>query len=360
MPYTHSSQPHKRKAASSTQRGSNQSQTEQPQPLPDIYQRITDQIIRAIEAGAGDWQMPWHTNKANGGMMLRPINAASSKPYRGVNVLALWIAADANGYQSREWATYKQWAERGAQVRKGEKSTSIVFWKIGDKESSEDTTEGDNPEQQTERRLIIARGYAVFNADQVDGYTPKVEEQPAALLPDPLPRAQRIDHIEQFFAAIGADIRHGGNRAFYRPASDHIQMPPFEAFHDPIAYYATLGHEAAHWTGVKHRLDRDLSGRFGNEAYAAEELIAELSAAFLSADLELTNKPRPDHAAYVANWLKVLKNDNRAIFTAAAKAQQAVDYLHALQAAAPEPNLATVPATVSLPVNASGQFHLDL
>lgn len=139
-------------------------------------------------------------------------------------------------------------------------------------------------------------------------------------------------------------------------------MPPFTAFHDPIDSYSTLGHEAAHWSGAEHRLDRDLSGRFGNEAYAAEELIAELSAAFLSADLHLTNEPRPDHAAYVANWLKVLKNDSRAIFTAAARAQQAVDYLHGLQQVGLKlQSLVAAPiASLPVPINLAGQFRLDL
>jgi antirestriction protein ArdC len=278
------------------------------------------------------------------------VNAVSGKPYRGVNVLALWAAADAMGYRSNEWATYKQWQEKGAHVRKGEKSSLVVFWKIGDAKGadSDETDDGGKVAEAEEDRgrPILARGYVVFNADQVDGYTPKAAASP---IPAQVQQQERIAHADQFFQALGADIRHGGNRAYYRPATDHIQMPPFEAFHDPIAYYAILGHEATHWTGPKHRLDRDLTGRFGNEAYAAEELIAELSAAFLSADLGLTNEPRPDHAAYVANWLKVLKNDNRAIFTAAGKAQQAVDYLHGLQEPEVTPKIAINTAPLPTP-----------
>ena len=143
-----------------------------------------------------------------------------------------------------------------------------------------------------------------------------------------LPAAERIGHAEAFFAAIGADIQHGGARACYVPSLDQIRMPPFEAFRDPIAYYATLAHETTHLTGHPSRCDRDLRGRFGDEAYAAEELVAELGAAFVCADLALTPEPRPDHAAYVASWLKVLLGDKRAIFTAAAKAQQAADWMH--------------------------------
>ena len=298
----------------------------------DIYQRVTDQIVAAIEAGVDRWKMPWHTTQAENAV--RPINAVSKKPYRGVNTLALWIAGSEQGYTSNEWATYKQWQEKGAQVRKGEKSQLVVFWKINNHDKDEEAPDntpsnGDEETNEGSNRRILAGGYSVFNVAQVDGYTP-----PA--LPQPLPVAtvagnERNALVETFFMATGASVQHGGNRAFYRPSSDHIQMPFFDAFFDPIDYYSTLGHETVHWTSAQHRLDRDLTGRFGSEAYAAEELVAELGAAFLCADLNLTNTPRPDHAAYVANWLKVLKDDNRAIFTAASKAQQAADYLHGLQ-----------------------------
>ena len=292
---------------------SNSSDTYQP----TIYQRITDQIIAAIEAGAGNWKMPWHTDGTD---ITQPINAASGKAYRGVNVIALWATAQACEYSGARWATYKQWQEMGAQVRKGEKSAPVVFWKMFDKDE-----EADQPEE-NDRRRFMARGYSVFNAAQVDGY----EAPPAVILPPSV----RIGRAEDFFASLKADICHGGNRAYFQPMTDCIQMPPFGAFRDAIAYYATLSHEATHWTGTKSRLDRDLSGRFGSDGYAAEELVAELGAAFLCGSLGLANEPRPDHAAYVASWLKVMRGDNRAIFTAAAKAQQAADYQHHLQPAA--------------------------
>lgn len=280
----------------------------------DIYQRITDRIIKAIEAGAGVWRMPWHGG-ADGMAPALPLNAVSKKPYRGINTVVLWTTAQAEAYPSGVWATYRQWTELGAQVRKGEKASPIIFWTIGDREQQRDAED----QEQGRRSQVFARCYSVFNAAQVDGF-----EVP--ILPK-RPQAERIAHAEAFFAATGIGIRHGGNRAFYRPAEDHIQMPPFEAFHDPIAYYATLAHEATHATGHPSRCGRDLQARFGDEAYAAEELIAELGAAFLCADLALTSEPRPDHAAYVASWLKVLRNDKRAIFTAAAKAQEAVGWL---------------------------------
>lgn len=221
----------------------------------------------------------------------------------------------------------------GAQVRKGEQASPVVFWKITEQAEPGDDAEGDDGRRGGKR--FLARGYSVFNAAQVEGY-----EAPALPVP---PKTQRIEHAEAFFAALAADIRHGGNRAFYRPAEDRIQMPPFEAFADPVAYYATLAHEATHWTGHPTRCARDLKGRFGEEVYAAEELIAELGAAFLCADLDLASEPRPDHAAYVQSWLKVLRGDKRAIFTAAAKAQTAADFAHAQaghlhSASAPSPD----------------------
>ena len=288
----------------------------------DIYQRITDRIAAAIEAGAGEWRMPWHPG-ADGMAPTLPVNAATVKPYRGVNTVVLWAAAQAERYPSRIWATYRQWAELGAQVRKGERASPVVFWKISDKEEQDDAGEG---EEDGRRSRVFARGYSVFNAAQVDGYA-------APALPM-LPEAERIGHAEAFFAAIGADIRHGGARACYVPSLDQIRMPPFEAFRDPVAYYATLAHEATHLTGHPSRCARDLRGRFGDEAYAAEELVAELGAAFVCADLALAPEPRPDHAAYVASWLKVLRGDKWAIFAAAAKAQQAADWMHARQDAA--------------------------
>ena len=230
----------------------------------DVYQRITEQIIEAIEKGADQWTMPWHTSSAI------PGNAATGKPYRGVNVLTLWTTAAAKGYRSGLWATYAQWQELGAQGRKAEKSTLIVFWKFRDQ--SERSDEDENENSQTSKRGPLARGYNVFNADQVDGFEPP--SMPA------LPQAERIDSADAFFTNLRADVRHGGSRAFYRPAEDFIQMPPFKIFQEPTSYYATLGHEYLHWSGAPNRLNRDLKGRFGSEAYAAEELIAELGRRF--------------------------------------------------------------------------------
>ncbi len=280
----------------------------------DVYARVTDQIVTAIENGVGTWRMPWHTS---GRFAFSPINIASHKPYRGINTVCLWAAAQSKGYQSGEWAMYQQWLDRGAQVRKGEKATLVVFWKFA--HDSGESQDGGTEASAGRSRLLFTRGYSVFNAAQVDGYTPKVDAD--ATMPE------RIAHAEEFFQAIRADLRHGGNQAHYSPVSDHIQMPPFAAFAENVPYYSTLAHEHTHWTAPAGRCDRELGKRFGDNAYAAEELIAELGAAFTCAYLGLSTEPRADHAQYIQSWLKVLKADSRAIFTAASKAQQATDWL---------------------------------
>jgi antirestriction protein ArdC len=279
----------------------------------DVYRKVTDAIINAIESGnVGTWRMPWHTS---GRYAFSPINAVSKKPYRGINTLCLWAASQTKGYESGEWATYKQWLERGAQVRRHEKSTTVCFWKWNN--TTTETQDGDEPK--TGSHLLFTKGYSVFNAAQVDGYTPKAE-------PD-VPMPERIERAEQFFRSISADLRHGGNRAFYSVDGDYIQMPPFGAFNENIAYHSTLAHEHTHYTAKDSRCDRVLGKRFGDLAYAAEELIGELGAAFTCAHLGLSTEPREDHAQYIDSWLKVLKADSKAIFTAASKAQQATDWL---------------------------------
>ena len=279
----------------------------------DIYEKITNSIIEAIEAGCGNFEMPWHT------FGLLPTNASNHRRYRGINVLALWAVASRRGFKTNLWATYQQWHELGAQVRKGEKSATVVFWKFYGEEHE---TEDDNRENKTGTRCF-ARAYHVFNADQVDGFT--IPELPQ------LPDAQRIERAEQFFRNTGIKIIEAGGRACYNPQVDEIHMPPFALFKKADSFYSTLAHETIHATGHGSRCNRQLGNRFGSELYAAEELIAELGSAFLSAELELETEPRTDNAPYIENWLRVLKNDKRAIFTAASKAQQAVDWLTSRQ-----------------------------
>lgn len=285
----------------------------------DIYERVTSQIIAAIEAGAGDYRMPWHHD---GSAITTPVNVASHKAYRGVNVIALWAAGHTAAYPAGIWGTYRQWQALGAQVRNGERGHLVVFWKIADRSGETDAQDGGEDRDEAARRMF-ARGYTVFNCAQVDGYTPP--EMPV------LPEIERIQRAERFCTALGIDIRHGGSQAYYRPATDHVQMPEFASFHDAVAYYAVLLHECGHASGASHRLDRDLSGRFGSAAYAMEECTVELLSAMICADLNLSVEPRPDHASYIASWLDVLRSDKRAIFTAASKAQQIADWMHAQQ-----------------------------
>jgi antirestriction protein ArdC len=231
----------------------------------DVYASVTAQIINAIEQGVSNWRMPWHTS---GRFAFSPINVTSKKPYRGINTVCLWAAAQAKGYESGEWGTYKQWQEHGAQVRKGEKSTTVVFWKFAN--NALENQDGEHEQLATGSHLLFTRGYSVFNAAQVDGYSPKPEPDVSML--------ERIQVADACFHSIGADLRHGGNQAYYSPVSDHIQMPPFQAFAENVSYYSTLAHEHTHWTAKSERCDRQLGKRFGDSAYAAEELIAELGA----------------------------------------------------------------------------------
>jgi len=293
----------------------------------DVYTQVTNTIIAAIEAGAGNWQMPWH--RAGEGLN-RPVNIDTNNAYRGINVVSLWASAQARGFGTGTWGTYRQWQNNGCQVRKGEKSSLVVFYKELDFET--ENAETGETEQGTR---LMARASWVFNADQVDGYE-------APQLPEPKDPVQVIDTAERFITATGATVRHGGTRAFYRPSDDTIQMPERERFlgtgtsSATESYYATLLHELTHWTGASKRCDRQFGKRFGDDAYAVEELVAELGAAFLCADLGVTLTPRPDHAAYIDNWLKVLKADKKAIFTAASQAAKATDFLAGLQSAQKE------------------------
>lgn len=283
----------------------------------DIYQKITDKIVTALEQGVRPWHKPWNAEHA-AGRITRPLRA-NGIPYRGINILMLWAEAMAKGYAAPLWLTYKQAQELGGQVRKGEAGACVVYANTITRTETDQETGTEE-----ERSIPFMKGYTVFNAEQVDGLPAQFYALAAPAL-DPI---QRIAQAEAFFAATGADIRHGGNQAFYSSSDDRVQMPPFEAFQDAESYYASLAHEMTHWTKHPTRLDRNLGRKkWGDEGYAMEELVAELGAAFICADLELTPAPRDEHAAYIAGWLKVLKDDKRAIFSAAAYAQAAADHL---------------------------------
>lgn len=286
----------------------------------DVYEKVTAKIIADLEKGELSWIKPWSSGNMEG-RIVRPLRH-NGIPYSGINVLMLWGAAIEGGFSSPFWMTFKQAQDLGAHVKKGEKGSLVVY-----ANSITRTEEGEDGREE-ERTIPFMKGYTVFNVAQIDGLPEQYCARPVAVL-DPV---KRIWHADAFFTATGADIRHGGNSAHYNGGSDHVQMPVFESFRSPEAYYATLAHELTHWTKHATRLDRDFGRkRWGDEAYAREELVAELGAAFLCADLGLTPEPGEDHAAYIQSWLKVLKEDKRAIFIAASHAQRAADYLHGLQ-----------------------------
>lgn len=285
----------------------------------DIYESVTETILSAIASGSGEFRMPWH-QAGSYFWQPRPSNALTGKPYHGVNTVALWAEAMLRGFEFHCWATYRQWKTLGAQVRRGEEGAVVVFYR---ELESERKTEGDEEEPKPRR---VIRASWVFNAAQVDGWT--IPDSP---LQEDLVEA--IDKAERFVKATRAKIRETGDRAFYSPGGDYIQIPPRSAFvgtetSSPTeSFYSTLFHELTHWTGHPSRLNRELSGRFGGQAYAMEELVAELGAAFLCADLGVSNVPRQDHAQYINTWYSLLCSDKRAIFQAASKATTASEYL---------------------------------
>lgn len=279
----------------------------------DVYARVTARIVSDLEAGVRPWFKPWRCTAPTASRPLRH----NGTPYRGINVVLLWIEAFQRGFGSPTWMTYKQAQQLGGQVRKGESGSLVVY---ADRYTKTDT-EADGIE--TAHEIAFMKGYTVFNLDQIDGLQPEqnINEGTNSLPPD----------VETFFAQTGAIFEHGGDRAFYSPLHDKIRLPKPEAFVSARSYAATKAHELIHWTGHTSRLARDFGGkRFGDAGYAIEELVAELGAAFICADLAITPEVQPDHAPYVASWLQTLNNDKRLIFTAAAHAQRAADFLHAL------------------------------
>jgi antirestriction protein ArdC len=278
----------------------------------DVYVRVTSAIITAIENGVGEYRMPWTVRQDKG---FSPISVGSAKPYRGINTLVLWAQAQSKGYSSALWGTYQQWQELGGQVRKGEHGSPVVYWGTWEKQTADD-------DEESSHVRLFAKGYTVFNIEQVDGCKlPKRFESK-------LSHNERIALAEEFFADTGVQVRDGGNRAFYRPTTpEAVYMPGFDQFPDRTDYYSVLAHETTHWTSHGSRCDRQLGKRFGDDAYAVEELIAELGSAYTLARLELELAPRANHAQYIASWVRVLRSDKRAVFTAASKAQQAADWL---------------------------------
>lgn len=283
----------------------------------EVMEKIADTIIKSIESGLaeGKWQKPWVGREGAG----VPVNAVTRKNYSGGNVMFLWITGWSLGYTSNEWATYKQWQSIDAQVRKGETGQHVIKWipKVCKDHSSEESC--------VSCGRMIPSTFVLFNADQVDNY-----ESPASKAKDefePLNSSERIESVEQFFASLGANVdERAGDMAAYSPSSDRIIMPLFSDFYDAAGYYATLAHEHIHWTGAKSRLDRDLTGRFGDDSYAAEELVAELGAAMLCGILGIEDQPREDHSLYLRHWVRILRDDHKKLWTAASLATKAVEF----------------------------------
>jgi antirestriction protein ArdC len=279
--------------------------------MSTVYQEVTDSIIAQLENGAMPWIKPWATDST------ADKNFITQTPYRGVNRLMLGMASMIKGYDVPVWATFKQWNDLGCRVRADEKGTKIVKYGTYQK------TGVDKQKKEIEFTSAYLTTFYVFNANQVDGVTiqaPTVPDKPF----------NAIEAAELRIKLTGAVITHGGDSAFYAPSVDKINLPHKSSFLTESNYYATVFHELTHWTGAEIRCNRNLKGRFGNPLYAFEELVAEMGAAFLCQDYRIAGELR--HAGYIESWLKVLKEDSRAIFKAAALAQKAVDHINGLNA----------------------------
>jgi len=280
----------------------------------NLYAEVTDRIIAELEAGRLPWVQPW----GNGNSELElPKNAATRRAYAGINILVLWGAVIEGGYPSQLWLTFRQALTLGGSVRKGERGTTVFYAdRFIPKEATERALEtGEEP-----GAVAFLKRFTVFNVAQIDGLP-----EDAATSSAPLPEREIIFEAEALIAATEADFRIGGDRAFYAPSADFIQVPPQPAFFEQINYYRTAFHELGHWTGHSSRLNRDLAGTRGSDLYAREELVAELSSAFLCASLRIV--PIVRHADYLGSWLQVLREDNRAIFRAASQASKAADFI---------------------------------
>jgi len=313
-------------------KGSPKAAPESAAPKASLYEKITARIIADLETGTFPWAQPWGAGPGNAALGL-PRNAATGKSYSGINVLILWGRLFDQGFASQSWLTFRQALSLGGNVRKGEHGVSVCYAdKFIPKRDRSNGAGGEASSGKGDRNdeveaVPFLRRYTVFNVAQCDN------------LPDhcvvaaPASPERIIPQAEALAAATLADIRTGGAHAFYRPSEDAVHIPPQPAFFDQINYYRTLFHELGHWTGHSSRLARDLTGSFGSKAYANEELVAEITAAFVCAALSI--QPTVRHADYLGNWLSVLRADNRAIFRAASKASKAADFLLAFRKSEP-------------------------
>jgi antirestriction protein ArdC len=279
----------------------------------DLYQEITDKIVAELEKGTAPWVKPWRSTAG----LNSPMNITTKRPYSGVNVVLLWMACSANGWSHPHFLTFKQAKEAGGTVRGGQKGTQICFLK--------QLRVKDKVDPDKEKTIGMLKTYYVFNVAQCDNLPERfANPEPAK----PLNNDERDVMIDEFVATTKAVIKEGHGEAYFAPGADYISMPAFASFKSGDHFHATRFHELTHWTGHKARLNRDLLNRFGDQRYAAEELVAELGSAFLCAEFDIDGDLR--HAGYLANWLRLLKSDPKAIFTASAAAQKAADFLRGL------------------------------
>lgn len=288
--------------------------------LADIYQEITDQMIAMIEAGTRPWSKSWNGSTAPN-IPLR----STGVPYRGINVLTLWVAAMTKGYASPHWLTFKQALALGGCVRKGEKGSTVVYANKIEVDADSKGQGGGERGEDGKRQVAFLKRYTVFNAEQINGIEAKYPT-PAPIITATNPD-ERDAELDALFARVPVTLKHFGSQPYYQPSGDHVVMPQFADFHTSDDYYSTLAHELCHATGHVDRLARPSLISTKREDYAREELVAELGAAFVSATIGIKLHDREDHAAYLANWLQVLRNDKRCIFTAARLAQDASDWL---------------------------------
>jgi antirestriction protein ArdC len=296
------------------------------QDRTSLYQEITDKIIAELEAGRAPWVQPWGMAAAKAPLAM-PRNASTHRRYSGINVLILWGAVIERGFSTQSWLTFRQALGLGGNVRKGERGTTVVY---ADRFTPEDERRRAEQTGEEPGAIPFLKRFTVFNTDQCEG----LPEEIAKVAPPPPPGLIE-PQAEALIAATGADFRIGGARAFYSPTHDFIQVPPPQAYFEPINWHRTACHELAHWVGHPSRLARDLSGSYGSKAYAREELIAEMAGAFVCASLGIV--PTVRHADYLGSWLEVLREDDRAIVRAASAASKAADYLLAFQPDRVEP-----------------------
>jgi antirestriction protein ArdC len=298
--------------------------TREPSGWESLYAEVSRHVVAELEAGCLPWVRPWDSGACGCAM---PRNAATGRPYSGINVLILWAAAFEQAFASQLWLTFRQALAAGGHVRRGEKATIICY---ADRFTPRGEAERAAEEHREARQLPFLKRFAVFNLDQCEGL-------PEALLPVPRPVGECgiVPRADALIAATGADIRIGGGEAFYAPDHDYVAVPPRQAFREPIDWYRTAFHELGHWTGHSSRLGRDQSAGWGSPGYAREELVAEMAAAFTCASLSI--RPKARHSDYIGAWLSVLREDDRAIFRAASQASRAADFLLAFETRGAEP-----------------------